>query len=54
MSEDLVIEVMRIGEIPNKGHIFGVMTIKDNENGNRQIQHIGKGRRYDQPEKRLV
>lgn len=29
MNEDLVIEFMRTGEQPNKGHIFGVMTIKN-------------------------
>ena len=31
MNEDLEIRVMRIGEIPNKGHIFGVMTIMNGE-----------------------
>jgi len=30
MSEEFVIEVMRTGEQPDKGHVFGVMTIKKN------------------------
>ncbi len=31
MNEDLVIEVMRTGEQPDKGHVFGVMTIKNKD-----------------------
>jgi hypothetical protein len=30
MNEDLVIEVMRTGVQPDKGHVFGVMTVKQN------------------------
>ena len=30
MNEDLLIEVMRTGVQPNKGHVYGVMTVKSN------------------------
>ncbi len=30
MNEDLVIEVLRTGVQPNKGHVYGVMTVKNN------------------------
>ena len=30
MNEELVIEVMRTGVLPDKGHVTGVMTVKNN------------------------
>lgn len=30
MNENLVIEVTRVGVMPEKGHVFGVMTVKNN------------------------
>src|SRR5688572_4608892 len=30
MNENLVIEVTRVGVMPDKGHVFGVMNVKNN------------------------